>query len=76
MKFRPWIKVILVGASILTLAACSTGRKHNTQDTVNNENMADNEAMSSGIGDETRFGDQAAGAKRVAANGRDRKSVV
>ncbi len=68
MKLQPWIKIVLVGTSILTLAACSTGRKHN-QDAVNGENSAYSDASTSGVGDETRFGDQA-GNKRVAANGR------
>lgn len=67
MKLRPWIKVILVGASILTLAACSTGRKKGGA--VDDENMAYNDAAASGLGDETRFGDQAGGG-RLASNGR------
>lgn len=69
MKLRPWIKVVLVGAGILTLAACSTGRKHNSQDAVNEENMAYNGASSTGVGDETRFGNQAGG-KHLANAGR------
>lgn len=67
MKLRPWIKVVLVGASILTLAACSTGRKHGQNGA--NDDLASNDASASGLGDETRFGDDAGG-KRVAANGR------
>jgi peptidoglycan-associated lipoprotein len=68
MKLKPWIKIVIVGASLLTLAACSTGRK--SKDAVNGENSAYSDASStSGVGDETRFGDQAGG-KRVAATGR------
>ncbi len=70
MMLRPWVKVILVGASILSLAACSTGRKPVNKDAVNNENVAYNDAAASGVGDETRFGDQAGGGKRVASAGR------
>lgn len=68
MKLRPWIKVILVGAAIVSLAACSTGRKKHT-DGVNGENYSD-ASTTSGVGDETRFGDQADGTRHVAANGR------
>lgn len=67
MKLVPWIKVILVGVSIVSLAACSTGRKKS--DLVNGENSAYSDASTSGVGDETRFGDQAGG-RRVAANGK------
>ena len=69
MKLRPWIKVVLVGVSILSLAACSTGRKkHSADEDVNNENLSYNDAASSsGVGNETRFGDQADGSKRLAS---------
>jgi peptidoglycan-associated lipoprotein len=66
---KPWIKVILVGVTIVTLTACSTGRKRG-QDAVNGENQAYSDATSSGVGDETRFGDQAGGNKQLGANGR------
>ena len=69
MKLRPWMKIVLVGVSIVSLAACSTGRKK-SQDAVNSENQAYSDASTSGVSDETRFGDQAGGTRRVAANGR------
>lgn len=68
MKLRPWMKVIVVGACVVTLAACSTGRKKGQGGM--NDDMASNEASASGLGDETRFGDDANGSKHVAANGR------
>jgi peptidoglycan-associated lipoprotein len=69
MMLKPWIKIVIVGASLLTLAACSTGRKMNSKDAVSGENSAYSDASSTGVSDESRFGDQAGG-KRVAANGR------
>jgi peptidoglycan-associated lipoprotein len=68
MMLKPWMKIVIVGATIVALSACSTGRKR-SQDAVNGENQAYSDATSSGVGDETRFGDQASG-KRVASNGR------
>ncbi len=65
---KPWMKIILVGVTIVSLTACSSGRKR-SQDAVNSENQSYSDATSSGVGDETRFGDQAGG-KRVASNGR------
>jgi len=56
-----------MGACILSLAACSTGRKKSS---VNSENMAYNDTSVSGLGDETRFGDQGANGGRLASNGR------
>lgn len=66
MKLAAWIKVIVVGATAVSLVACSTGRKHGD---VNGENVAYNDAASSGVNDETRFGDSANGG-RLAANGK------
>lgn len=68
MKLKKWIKIIVVGAAIVSLAACSTGRKKNADGA--NGGYAD--ASTSGVGDETRFGDNADGdgTRHVAANGR------
>ena len=66
---KPWIKVIVVGVTLVTLTACSTGRKRQ-QDAVNSENQAYSDASTSGVDDGARYGDQEGGGRRVAANGR------
>jgi peptidoglycan-associated lipoprotein len=67
MKLKQIIQVAVIGVSVVTLAACSTGRKHNGQD-VNSQNEAYN-ATTNGVGDDASFGDQAGG-RRVSSNGR------
>ena len=59
MKLKQWINVILIGSSILTLAACSS-HKHRDSAAINDANSAYNsdEAQSSGLGEESNFGDQ------------------
>jgi len=68
MKLKPFIQIIVTGACILTLAACSTGRRAGHD--VNGENQAYSDASASGVGDDARFGDQAGGGRRLASNGR------
>lgn len=65
MKLKQIFQTAVIGVGIITLAACSTGRKHGQGD-VYSENQ---EASASGVGDGTSFGDQAGG-RRVASNGR------
>lgn len=61
MKLKQWIKVILIGTSMVTLAACSSHR-HRDSAAINDANSSYNdEAQSSGLGDESRFGDQDGG---------------
>lgn len=60
---KKWTQIILVGVSIVTLAACSTGRKPQDGTAVDDANAAYNEAQSSGLGDESNFGDKADGKK-------------
>ncbi len=67
MKLKQLILTAVIGVSIVTLSACSTGRKHGQGD-VYSENQA-SDASASGVGDGTNFGDQAGG-RRVASNGR------
>lgn len=63
MKLNKWIKVILIGSSLLTLAACSSARRHD-QSAVNDANASYNsDAQSSGLGQESSFGDQAGGSR-------------
>lgn len=73
MKLKRWMQVILIGCSIVTLAACATRHKQaGDQSAINEANAAysDNgQAQASGLGEESRFGDQAGG-QRVAANKR------
>lgn len=59
MKLKQWMKVILIGSSILTLAACSSHRHRDTA-AINDANSSYNseEAQSSGLGEESKFGDQ------------------
>ncbi len=68
MKLKPFIQILVLGAGIVALTACSTGRKHGSD--VNGENQAYSDASASGVGDGARFGDQGQGGRRVAANGR------
>lgn len=57
MKLNKWIKVALIGSSILTLAACSSHKKPD-QNAINAANAAyANGAESSGVGHEAGFGD-------------------
>lgn len=67
MKLNKWMQVILIGSSIVTLAACSTHKKPD-----HSAVMAANEsygANASGIGHESSFGDRN-GTRRLASNGR------
>ncbi|OGT46540.1 MAG: hypothetical protein A3E83_01380 [Gammaproteobacteria bacterium RIFCSPHIGHO2_12_FULL_41_20] len=58
MSFKQWIKVIVLGGSLLTLAACSSMHKKNQAD-INDANAAyGSEAQASGVGEGANFGDQ------------------
>lgn len=71
MRFKQWIKVIVVTSIGVTLAACSTHKKNYDDTVAVNDANAAYGAQSSGVGDESSFGDQAGGspgslaAKRV-----------
>lgn len=67
MKLQTLLKVVVIGASVVTLAACSTGRRQGQGD-VYSENQ-NYDASTAGVGDNPRFGDEAGG-RHVAANGR------
>lgn len=67
MKLKNIFQTAVIGVGIITLAACSTGRKHGQGD-VYSENQA-TDASASGVGDDAKFGDQAGG-RRIASNGR------
>lgn len=60
MKLKKWLQPILIVGSILTLAACSSTHKKD-QSAINDANAAysSNDAQASGLGEESRFGDQA-----------------
>lgn len=68
MTLNKWIKVVLVGVSIVALSACSSKHKNQDQSAVNDANDAYNAgAQSSGLGEESSFGDNVKGglAQRV-----------
>ena len=73
MQLKQWIKIILVTGSIMTLAACSSGRKpqDGAIDDANAAYSSNDEGQTSGAGDESsRFGDQqsSGASKRLASN--------
>lgn len=65
MKLKKWINVVMMGASILALAACSSKHKNQDQMAINDANSAYG-AQASGVDDGSDFGDQA-GSSRVAS---------
>lgn len=60
MKLNQWIQPVLIAGSMMILAACSSTHKKD-QSAINEANAAysSNEAQASGLGEESRFGDQA-----------------
>lgn len=75
MQLKQWIQVILVCSS-MTLAACAT--KHKPQDdlAINDANSAYSEdnsgAQSSGLGEESKFGDQTSSSRSHLASNNNR----
>ncbi|RDI41818.1 OmpA family protein [Aquicella lusitana] len=68
MKLKKWIQIILVSSSVITLAACSSKHKNAADNAaINDANNAYVGAQSSGLGEESRFGDQAGGGQRASA---------
>ena len=66
MKLKKWIQIVLISSSILTLTACSHRTRPNASD-INDANSAYNTgsgAQSSGLGQESTFGDQGMGGSR------------
>lgn len=65
MKLNNWMKIILVGGSVLMMVACSSKHKRTDASAINEANASYNngEAQSSGLGEESGFGDQAGGAQ-------------
>ena len=62
MKLNRWIKVLFIGGCMVTLAACSSAHK-SRDGAVNDANSAYNSgAQASGLGDESGFGGDQAGA--------------
>ncbi len=61
MKLTKWIKILVVSASLIGLAACSAHKSRAGDDSaVSDANAAYNsDAQSSGLGEESGFGDQA-----------------
>ncbi|HEY1645622.1 MAG TPA: OmpA family protein [Candidatus Saccharimonadales bacterium] len=62
MQLKRWMKVILVSSSILALTACTAKHKMQDDSAINDANSAysdDADAQSSGLGDDSKFGDQA-----------------
>lgn len=69
MKLKKWVQVIGIGMSVVALAACSSGHKKNAWAMNDANQQASNEdAQSSGLGEEDRLGDENGGSgKRLAA---------
>ena len=65
-----WIQIILISCSIMTLAACSTGRKPQDGAMIDEANAAnyDDSAQANGMGDSSRFGDQVGNSAHRMAN--------
>jgi peptidoglycan-associated lipoprotein len=61
MELRKWLQAMVIGGSIMALAACSTSRKHTDQSDIDGANSAygDGSAQAQGAGDDAQFGDQA-----------------
>lgn len=69
MSLKKWIQVGLIGISVVTLAACSAHRRNEDMSAVNDANAAYNsDAQSSGLGDESSFGDRAGRGSHSANN--------
>lgn len=67
MRLKQWIKVILLGGCIISLAACTSKHKPQDELAINDANSAYEDTQSAGLGNESRFGDQASGT-HVASN--------
>lgn len=59
MKLNKWMKLLAVSASVLALASCSSGRKMHYSQNGSGSDAYVNDAASSGLGEQTRFGDAA-----------------
>lgn len=71
MTLKKWVKIICITTSVLALAACSS--KHKMQDdmAVNDANSAYNDdAQTSGLGDDQQVNDQAPKTRRLSASHR------
>lgn len=70
MNLKKWMQVILIGGSIITLAACSSTRK-SPSDTAAideaNSAYSNSSAQASGLGEESSFGDQAGGKRNASS---------
>lgn len=65
---KQWAQVILIGGSLITLAACSSGHKYGDSSAINDANAAYNsDAQTSGVGDESSFGDGVNGARSASS---------
>lgn len=56
MKLAKGIQIVLIGASIVALAACSTQKKSTNPGSIQDANAAYGQAETSGIGEEGGFG--------------------
>lgn len=62
MKLNKWIQAILIGYSVMTLAACTSKKPMQDDLAINDANSSysdDADAQSAGLGDDSKFGDQA-----------------
>src|SRR5690348_15745892 len=71
MTLKKSIQLIVIGSSVVTLAACSSAHKYRDTAAINDANSAySDNAQASGAGDESSFGDDQAngGTKRLSSN--------
>lgn len=71
MKLKKWVQIIGISLSVVALAACSSGHKKNTWSMNDGSQQAANDdAQSSGLGDEDRLSDAGdeGSAKHLAKN--------
>lgn len=59
MKLKNWMKVALISGGVLALVACSSKHKPTDESAINEANASYGEAQSSGLGEESGFGDKA-----------------
>lgn len=67
MVLKKWMQVVLVGASVLTLAACHSTHKSTDQSAIDGANSAyaSDGAHSSGLGSDSGFGDSGYGSRNM-----------
>jgi len=68
MKLKTWVQIIAIGLSVVTLTACSSGKKNSWSMNEGNNQAMNDDAQSTGLGDEDRLGDEGGRGGRLASN--------